>query len=63
VVIKSAPPNATVVGNPGRVVAVHDPETDPVMRLPDPVGEKIDNLEQRIVELEKRLSQFEGKKE
>jgi serine O-acetyltransferase len=55
VVIKSAPPNATIVGNPGRVVAVHDPETDTVMRLPDPVGEKIENLEKRVSELEARL--------
>jgi serine O-acetyltransferase len=56
VVIKSAPPNSTVVGNPGRVVAVHDPETDTVMKLPDPEGEKIDNLEKRVTELEARLS-------
>jgi serine O-acetyltransferase len=47
VVIKSAPPNATVVGNPGRIVSVRDPDTDTIMRLPDPVGEKIDNLEKR----------------
>jgi len=62
VVIKSVPPNATVVGNPGRVVAVHDPDTDTVMKLPDPVGEKIDNLEKRVLELEQRLSEIEGKK-
>lgn len=55
VVIKSVPPNATVVGNPGRVVSVRDPDTDTVMRLPDPVGEKIDNLEKRVAELEQRL--------
>lgn len=55
VVVKSAPPNATIVGNPGRVVAVRDPDTDTVMRLPDPVGEKIENLEKRIAELEERL--------
>jgi serine O-acetyltransferase len=55
VVIKSAPPNATIVGNPGRVVAVRNPDTDTVMRLPDPVGEKIDSLEKRIAELEERL--------
>jgi serine O-acetyltransferase len=52
VVVKSAPANCTIVGNPGRVVAVHDPETDTVMRLPDPEGEKIDNLEKRVLELE-----------
>jgi serine O-acetyltransferase len=62
VVVKSVPPNCTVVGNPGRVVAVHDPDTDTVMRLPDPEGEKIDNLEKKISELEVRLSKFEGNK-
>jgi serine O-acetyltransferase len=62
VVVKSAPPNATVVGNPGRVVAVHDPDTDTVMKLPDPVGEKIDNLDQRLAALEQRLSNNEVKK-
>jgi serine O-acetyltransferase len=63
VVVKSAPANCTVVGNPGRVVAVHDPETDTVMKLPDPEGEKIDNLEKRVSELEARLSGTEGRKE
>jgi serine O-acetyltransferase len=63
VVVKSTPPNCTVVGNPGRIVAVHDPETDTVMKLPDPEGEKIDNLEKRVTELEARLSGTEGKKE
>lgn len=57
VVIKSVPANSTVVGNPGRIVAVRDPETDTVMRLPDPVGEKIDNLEKRVSELETLLNQ------
>ena len=61
VVVKSSPPNCTIVGNPGRVVAVHDPETDTVMKLPDPEGEKIDNLEKRLNELEARLSGLEGK--
>jgi serine O-acetyltransferase len=63
VVVKSVPPNCTVVGNPGRVVAVHDPDTDTVMRLPDPEGEKIDNLEKKVIELEQRMSKFEGKNE
>jgi serine O-acetyltransferase len=63
VVVKSTPPNCTVVGNPGRIVAVHDPETDTVMKLPDPEGEKIDNLEKRVTELEARLPGTEGKKE
>jgi serine O-acetyltransferase len=63
VVIKDVPPNATVVGNPGRIVAVRDPDTDTIMRLPDPEGEKIENLEKRISELEQRFSKIEEKKE
>jgi serine O-acetyltransferase len=59
VVVKSVPPNATVVGNPGRVVAMRDPDSDTVMRLPDPVGEKIENLEKRVTEMEQRLSKYE----
>jgi hypothetical protein len=44
-----------VVGVPGRVVAVRNPDSDTVERLPDPVGERLDKLEKRIAELEKRL--------
>ena len=53
VVISSVPPNATVVGVPGRVVAVRNPDTDTVEKLPDPVGERLESLEKRIAELEK----------
>lgn len=53
VVVTSVPPNATVVGVPGRIVAVRNPDTDTVEELPDPVWEKLDNLEKRIVDLEK----------
>ncbi len=60
VVVDSVPANATVVGVPGRVVAVRNPDTDTVERLPDPVGEKLENLEKRIAEMEKRSSS--GKK-
>jgi hypothetical protein len=45
-----------VVGIPGRVVAVRNPDTDTVQRLPDPVGEKLESLENRIAELEKRAA-------
>jgi len=54
VVVNSVPPNATVVGVPGRVVSVRNPDTDTVERLPDPVGERLDDLEKRITKLEKR---------
>ena len=60
VVLVSAPAHATVVGVPGRVVEVRNPDTDTMERLPDPVGEKLENLERRITELEKRLAQVKG---
>ena len=55
VVVTSVPANATVVGVPGRVVAIRNPDTDTVEILPDPVGEKLENLEKRVTELEKHL--------
>jgi serine O-acetyltransferase len=63
VVVTSVPANATVVGVPGRVVAIRNPDTDTVERLPDPVGEKLENLERRTLELEKRLDLVEGRKD
>jgi len=62
VVITSVPAHATVVGVPGRVVAVRNPDTDTVERLPDPVGEKLENLERRIAELEQRLARIKERK-
>ena len=62
VVITSVPANATVVGVPGRVVAVRNPDTDTVERLPDPVGERLENLEKRIAGLEKTLKRLERTK-
>ena len=62
VVVTSVPANATVVGVPGRVVAVRNPDTDTVERLPDPVGEKLENLERRVAELEQRLAMMKGSK-
>ncbi|MBA7561530.1 MAG: serine O-acetyltransferase [Dehalococcoidia bacterium] len=59
VVVSSVPANATVVGVPGRVVAVRNPDTDTVERLPDPVGERLEDLEKRIAELEKYLKRLE----
>ncbi len=59
VVVTSAPPNATVVGVPGRVVELRNPDTDTVERLPDPVGEKLDAFEKRLTELESRLAKME----
>ena len=58
VVVSSVPANATVVGVPGRVVAVRNPDTDTVERLPDPVGERLEALEKKVAELEKRLGRI-----
>jgi serine O-acetyltransferase len=55
VVVNSVPPNATVVGVPGRVVAIRNPDTDTVERLPDPIGERLQALEAKVIELERRL--------
>ncbi|MFC1940928.1 serine O-acetyltransferase [Chloroflexota bacterium] len=60
VVITSVPANATVIGIPGRVVAVRNPDTDTVERLPDPVGERLDLLEKKIAKLEKHLAAAKG---
>jgi serine O-acetyltransferase len=56
VVVTSVPANATVVGVPGRVVAIRNPDTDTVERLPDPVGERLDALDMKVAELEKRFA-------
>jgi serine O-acetyltransferase len=59
VVVTNVPPNATVVGVPGHVVAFADPGDDTVLRLPDPEWDIIKSLETRIAELESRLAGIE----
>ncbi|MFC1913122.1 serine O-acetyltransferase [Chloroflexota bacterium] len=61
VVVDSVPADATVVGVPGRVVAIRNPDTDTVEKLPDPVGEKLESLERRIVEMEKHRTEGDRK--
>jgi serine O-acetyltransferase len=60
VVVTNVPPNATVVGVPGHVVAFADPGDDTVLRLPDPEWDVIQRLEERVAELEGRLEQIES---
>jgi serine O-acetyltransferase len=55
VVITSVPSNATVVGIPGRIVEIRNPDTDIVEKLPDPVGERLLYLENKLAEIEERL--------
>jgi uncharacterized protein YceH (UPF0502 family) len=39
---------------------VRNPDTDTVEKLPDPVGERLENLEEKTAELEQRLNKIEG---
>jgi serine O-acetyltransferase len=64
VVLRTVPPNSTVVGVPGWVVATHHPDTDIHERvevLPDPEGETIQALQERVVLLEARLAATEAR--
>ncbi|MBI3594971.1 MAG: serine O-acetyltransferase [Nitrospirae bacterium] len=55
VVLKSVPPQSTVVGVPGRILKSRDPRPNLVNMnhgdLPDPISERIDELELEIQEL------------
>ena len=62
VVVTNVPPNATVVGVPGHIVAYADPGNDTVLRLPDPEWDQIHELEHKIAELEERLRIIENER-
>jgi serine O-acetyltransferase len=67
VVVKDIPPNATVVGIPGRVVLLDGkPVTTPAdsrprLNMPDPNAPLIAQLSERIAALEARLAEIERK--
>jgi serine O-acetyltransferase len=63
VVVSNVPPNATVVGVPGHVVAYHDPGSDTITRLPDPEWDRIDALERHIERLDRRIRELQSKLE
>jgi serine O-acetyltransferase len=52
VVVSNVPPNATVVGVPGHIVAFTNASNDTVERLPDPEWDRLQELERRIARLE-----------
>ncbi len=60
VVVTNVPPNATVVGVPGHIVAYADPGDETILKLPDPEWDIIQRVESRVAELEKRLAELEG---
>ena len=59
VVLRSVPPNSTVVGNPGRIVkyvGVRLPEsTMDHTNIPDPIAERFEAMERELIELRKKL--------
>ena len=64
VVLKDVPPDATVVGVPGRVVVLNGKRVEPEPlthgRGLDPEGEMIQSLQRRIEEIESRMKQLES---
>ena len=63
VVVSSVPPNATVVGVPGHVVAFTNSTNDTVERLPDPEWDRIEELERRIARLERERGTSEPRRD
>ncbi len=61
VVVTNVPPNATVVGVPGHIVAYADPGDETILKLPDPEWDIIQRVESRVAELERRLAELEGR--
>lgn len=65
VVLREVPPNSTVVGVPGRVVATHGKRIRPTVdldhaNLPDPLEKIFRAMDERIQSLEARLIALEG---
>jgi len=60
VVVTSVPSNATVVGVPGRVVALRNPDDDTLEKLPDPEWDFMQAVQQRLADLEARLTVLES---
>lgn len=60
IVLNEVPPNATVVGVPGRIVRIAGKRVDDLNQaLPDPVEDDISTLAKRVCMLEKKLHDIE----
>lgn len=59
VVVTNVPPNATVVGVPGHVVAFRDDSNGAIQRLPDPEWERLNELDKRVEELHSTIEHLE----
>jgi len=66
VVVKDVPPNATVVGSPGRVVVINGRRVEKFDlehgRIPDWESEMMQSFQRRIEEMERRIAALEGEK-
>ena len=63
VVVTNVPPNATVIGVPGHIVAYADPGNETILKLPDPEWDVIQRLENRVAELEQRIVELESREQ
>lgn len=56
IVLKEVPPNATVVGVPGKIVKIGNERVDDLdQTLPDPMGDELKALSARVAALEEQL--------
>ncbi|MCI8459372.1 MAG: serine O-acetyltransferase [Clostridia bacterium] len=61
IVLKEVPPNATVVGVPGRIVKIGNERVDDLdQTLPDPMGDELKALGERVAALEEKLNKTNG---
>lgn len=66
VVLKDVPPNATVVGIPGKVVMRDGVKLEKKLdhqNIPDPVSDRCENLEKKIQILQEQISQLQKERE
>lgn len=59
VVVTNVPPNATVVGVPGHIVAFRDESNGVIQRLPDPEWERLNELDRKVQELHDLVGHLE----
>lgn len=65
VVLKDVPPNATVVGIPGKVVIQDGVRTEKKLdhqNVPDPINDRLEMLEKKILHLENQLADMKKEK-
>jgi serine O-acetyltransferase len=60
VVLTNVPPFATVVGNPGKIVAFYDPGNETRVRLPDPEWDRIEDISQKLDALRAQVATLEA---